>query len=49
MSEQGREGARYGSKHETTIQDETHDRHPDRVDRNFGAPSPNRLWVADFT
>ena len=49
MREQGWEGARYGSKHRTTIQDQTHARFPDRVDRNFHAPSPNRLWVADFT
>lgn len=49
MREQGWEGARYGSKHKTTIQDQTHARFPDRVDRNFHAPSPNRLWVADFT
>ena len=49
MREQGWEGARYGSKHKTTIQDESHERYPDRVDRNFHAPAPNRLWVADFT
>ena len=48
MGEQGWEGARYGSKHTTTIQDQTHARYPDRVDRNFGAPAPNRLWVAEF-
>lgn len=49
MGEQGWEGARYGSKHKTTVQDQTHPRHPDRVDRNFTVPAPNRLWVADFT
>ncbi len=49
MGEQGWEGARYGSKHKTTIQDESHSRFPDRVDRNFHAPAPNRLWVADIT
>jgi putative transposase len=49
MREQGWEGARYGSKHKTTAQDQTHDRYPDRVDRNFHVPAPNRLWVADFT
>lgn len=49
MREQGWEGARYGSKHTTTISDQTHPRYPDRVDRNFHAPAPNRLWVADFT
>ena len=49
MREQGWEGARYGSKHTTTISDQTHPRYPDWVDRNFHAPAPNRLWVADFT
>ena len=45
----GWEGARYGSKHTTTRPDETHDRHPDLVDRQFAPVVPNRLWVADFT
>ena len=49
MREQGWEGARYGSKHRTTIADREHVRYPDLVDRNFFAPAPNRLWVADFT
>jgi putative transposase len=49
MGEQGWEGARYGSKHKTTIADDSHQRYPDLVDRNFHAPAPNRLWVADFT
>jgi putative transposase len=49
MGEQGWEGARYGSKHKTTIADPAHERYPDLVDRNFSAPAPNRLWVADFT
>ena len=35
MREQGWEGARYGSKHKTTIADGSHSRYPDRVDRNF--------------
>ena len=47
--EQGWEGARYGSAHKTTIGNEAHWRYPDLVDRNFHAPTPNRLWVADFT
>ena len=42
MGEQGWEGARYGSKHKTTIADDSHPRHPDLVDRNFCAPTPNR-------
>ncbi len=37
MREQGREGARYGSKHKTTVSDPTHGRRPDLVDRNFWA------------
>ena len=49
MREQGWEGARYGSKHRTTIPAAEHHRYPDLVDRNFFAPAPNRLWVADFT
>jgi putative transposase len=49
MRQQGWEGACYGCKHKTTIGDDTHPRYPDRVDRNFCAPAPNRLWVADFT
>lgn len=49
MREQGWEGARYGSKHKTTIQAVEHIRYPDLVERNFYAPAPNRLWVADFT
>ena len=49
MREQGWEGARYGSKHKTTIGNDAHLRYPDLVDRNFCAPAPNRLWVADFT
>ncbi len=44
----GWEGARYGSKHTTTRRDETHDRYPDLVDRQFAPVAPNRLWVADF-
>ena len=49
MRENGWEGARYGSKHKTTVADGTHVRHPDLVDRRFYAAAPNRLWVADFT
>ena len=49
MREQGWEAARYGSKHKTTIAEETHPRYPDLVNRDFHAPAPNRLWVADFT
>lgn len=49
MREHGWEGARYGSKHTTTVADDTHVRHPDLVERRFYTCAPNRLWVADFT
>jgi putative transposase len=49
MREQGWEGARYGSKHKTTVADDSHVRYPDLVDRRFYAAATNRLWVADFT
>ena len=49
MGENGWEGARYGSKHKTTIAQDTHRRYPDLVDRSFYAAAPNRLSVADFT
>ena len=49
MREQGWEGARYGSRLKTTVANDAHSRYPDLVDRNFHAPAPNRLWVADFT
>lgn len=44
----GWQGARYGSRHKTTRRDETHDWHPDLVDRAFAPVGPIRLWVADF-
>ena len=47
MREHGWEGARYGSKHKTTVADDTHMRYPDLVDRRFYAAAPNRSWVAD--
>lgn len=49
MRSHGWSGASYGSKHVTTIPDEKAPRAADLVDRNFGPPAPNRLWVADFT
>jgi putative transposase len=49
MREQGWEGARYRSRLKTTVANDAHSRYPDLVDRNFCAPTPNRLWVADFT
>ena len=43
MGEQGWEGARYGSKHKTTIADGSHSRYPDRVERNFLRTSPKSI------
>ena len=40
---------RKGFKHATTVQDPTHTPAPDLVNRNFTAPRPNALWVADVT
>lgn len=33
----------------TTVRDRTQRPAPDLVERNFSAPAPNRLWVADIT
>ena len=49
MRQLGVRGAVRGKKHRTTIADATTERPRDRVDRNFTAPAPNRLWVADLT
>jgi putative transposase len=49
MRDLGLGGAVRGNKHHTTITDQTAERPRDRVDRNFTAPAPNRLWVADLT
>jgi putative transposase len=38
-----------GKKHRTTIPAVEDPRPTDLVDRDFTAPAPNRLWVADFT
>jgi putative transposase len=38
-----------GKKKRTTIPDELSPRPADLVERNFTAPAPNRLWVADLT
>ena len=42
-------GAVRGKPHRTTIADTRAPCPLDRVDRNFKAPRPNALWVADFT
>jgi putative transposase len=50
MGELGLKGVvRGGYKTRTTTPDEAADRPPDLVKRNFAAPAPNRLWVADIT
>lgn len=50
MAKAGLRGAVRGKKWRTTVPDgEQAGRAPDLVDRDFTAPAPNRLWVADFT
>ena len=49
MAAQGWAGALRGKKPRTTIPAEDDLRPTDLVDRDFTAPAPNRLWVADFT
>lgn len=50
MREMGLEGCRRGRTWvRTTEGDETLERPADLVDRQFRAPAPNRLWVADIT
>ncbi|MGW3070509.1 IS3 family transposase, partial [Streptomyces sp. NPDC001130] len=49
MREIGIAGAVRGKKVITTISDPAAARAPDRLDRDFVAPAPNRTWVADFT
>lgn len=50
MRANGIQGAkRRGKPWRTTIPDPAATRPPDLVDRDFTAPAPNRLWVADFT
>jgi putative transposase len=49
MAKHGLRGAVRGREYRTTIGDAQAERPPDLVDRDFKAPAPNRLWVADFT
>jgi putative transposase len=50
MRSAGIEGAkRRGKPWRTTRPDPTAPRRPDLVERDFAAPGPNRLWVADIT
>jgi transposase InsO family protein len=45
----GLKGVVRGRPHRTTIPDKAAHCPLDRVHRNFAAPAPNTLWVADFT
>lgn len=45
----GWEGVRRSARVRTTVADPAADRAPDLVNRQFRAPAPNRLIVADFT
>jgi putative transposase len=49
MRELNLEGAVRGKRKRTTVAGELNQRPADLVDRNFRAPAPNRLWVADLT
>jgi transposase InsO family protein len=49
MKNMGLKGVIRGKPHRTTIPDKASPCPLDRVDRNFKAPAPNMLWVADFT
>jgi putative transposase len=49
MAELGLSGATRGKIRKTTIADPAAVRPADLVQRRFGPPAPNRLWVADLT
>ena len=49
MRAAGIEGATRSKRVKTTRGDPAASRHPDLVHREFSAPGPNRLWVADLT
>lgn len=49
MHELGLKGVVRGKQVRTTISDKAAPCPLDRVNRNFRAPAPNRLWVSDFT
>jgi putative transposase len=48
MAELGLSGATRGKTRKTTIADPAAARPADLVQRRFGPPAPNRLWVADL-
>ncbi len=49
MREMRLSGVVRGKTRRTTVSDDTVERPADLVERNFNAPIPNRLWVADLT
>ena len=49
MRELGLSGVVRGKTKRTTVTDDTAERPADRVERNFQASAPHRLWVADLT
>ena len=49
MRAHGMRGASRAKNHFTTKPDASHVRAPDLVKRDFTAPRPDALWVADFT
>ena len=49
MRAMGLKGVIRGKPHRTTISDKASPCPLDRVNRDFKAPAPNTLWVADFT
>ena len=49
MRREGLEGVVRGRRVRTTVPADVADRPLDHVNRDFSAPAPNRLWVADFT
>jgi len=49
MRQMGLKGATRGKAVRTTISDRAAPCPQDRVNRQFQAPRPNALWVADFT
>lgn len=49
MKRMGLQGAIRGKPIKTTVSDKAAPCPLDRVNRQFGAPCPNRLWLSDFT
>jgi putative transposase len=49
MRQAGLHGVRRSKRFITTRRDEQSARPPDRVNRDFTAAAPNRLWIVDFT